>query len=201
MPNDNILNQRKVTVEFEGRTITGAYTVWSGMITVSSAMGGRKVTQLGSFWSSPGLDGLAKVMLRELARDGEALQGSCYGDRQWRNPLPMPDPYSRSDWRPNASFSPVLASSHKMVLPSMSTSANAAMVMSPKAVFRSRVTASYQLRDEIIPPKKTAKMSHFIAVPHGDHLGAASRPIKGEPDPVHNPTKPSFYETRFPRIW
>jgi hypothetical protein len=32
----NVLNQRVVAIEFEGRTVTGTYTVWSGMITVST---------------------------------------------------------------------------------------------------------------------------------------------------------------------
>jgi hypothetical protein len=69
MAKDNILNQRPVTIEFEGRTITGAYTVWSGMITVSTAMG-RKTTQVGG--SAGALDGLAKIMLRELAQEEKA---------------------------------------------------------------------------------------------------------------------------------
>ena len=38
------------------------------------------------------------------------------------------------------------------------------LVKNPKAVFLSRVTASYQLRDENIPPKKSARMNHFTAV-------------------------------------
>jgi hypothetical protein len=67
----NVLNQRKVTIVFEGRTITGAYTVWSGMITVSTASG-KKVTQVGGAGSPSALDGLARIMLRELAQEGKA---------------------------------------------------------------------------------------------------------------------------------
>ena len=67
----NVLNQRKVTIVFEGRTITGAYTVWSGMITVSTALG-KKVTQASGYDSPGALDGLARIMLRELAQGGKA---------------------------------------------------------------------------------------------------------------------------------
>jgi hypothetical protein len=67
----NILNQRKVTIVFEGRTITGVYTVWSGMITVSTALD-KKVTQVGGYDSPGALDGLARIMLRELAQEGKA---------------------------------------------------------------------------------------------------------------------------------
>ena len=67
----NVLNQRKVTIVFEGRTITGVYTVWSGMITVSTA-NGKKVTQVGDSSSSSALDGLARILLRELAQEGKA---------------------------------------------------------------------------------------------------------------------------------
>jgi hypothetical protein len=68
---DNILNQREVTIEFEGRTVTGTYTVWSGMITVSTALG-KKATQVGGMGSQLALDWLAKRMLRELAQEGNA---------------------------------------------------------------------------------------------------------------------------------
>ena len=67
----NILNQRVVAIEFQGRTVTGTYTVWSGMITVSTALG-KKATQVGVSGSRPALDWmdwLAKRMLRELAEE------------------------------------------------------------------------------------------------------------------------------------
>jgi hypothetical protein len=67
----NILNQREVAIEFEGRTVTGTYTVWSGMITVSTALG-KKVTQVSGYDSPGALDGLARIMLRELAEEGKA---------------------------------------------------------------------------------------------------------------------------------
>jgi len=36
------VNQRNVTIEFEGRTIFGAYTFWSGVLTLSTARGGSE---------------------------------------------------------------------------------------------------------------------------------------------------------------
>jgi hypothetical protein len=73
MATGNIVNQRNVTIEFEGRTIFGAYTVWSGVMTLSTAIGGTKTTQVGSLGSSvSALDGLAGIMLRELAQEGKA---------------------------------------------------------------------------------------------------------------------------------
>jgi hypothetical protein len=67
----NVLNQREVTIEFEGRTVTGTYTVWSGMITVSTALG-KKATQVRGSGSQLALDWLAKRMLVELAQEGSA---------------------------------------------------------------------------------------------------------------------------------
>jgi hypothetical protein len=67
----NIINQREVRIEFDGRTVTGAYTVWSGLITVSTAMG-KKTTQVGGHRSPDARDGLARIMLRELAMEGKA---------------------------------------------------------------------------------------------------------------------------------
>jgi hypothetical protein len=66
----NIINQRKVTIDFDGRTITGAYTVWSGLITVSSALG-KKTAQVGGSRSPDARDELARIMLRELAEEGK----------------------------------------------------------------------------------------------------------------------------------
>jgi len=73
MATGNIVNQRNVRIEFEGRTIFGAYTVWSGVLTLSTAGGGRKTAQVGGLGSSTSaLDGLATIMLRELAQEGKA---------------------------------------------------------------------------------------------------------------------------------
>jgi hypothetical protein len=47
-----------------------------------------------------------------------------------------------------------------------STSAKAATVNKPKAAFRSLVPASCQLRDEIIPAIKSAKISHLTGLLH-----------------------------------
>jgi hypothetical protein len=65
------INQREISIEIDGRRITGTYTVWSGMITVSAAMGKKTMHVSGS--GSPGaIDGLARIMLRELALEGKA---------------------------------------------------------------------------------------------------------------------------------
>jgi hypothetical protein len=66
-PKGTILNQHPITIEFAGRMISGTYTVWAGTISVSSAHG-RKTARLGA--SKP--DGLARIMLRELAQEGKA---------------------------------------------------------------------------------------------------------------------------------
>jgi hypothetical protein len=71
MMTDNVVNQRKVTIEIDGRKIIGASTVWSGIITVSTDMG-KKTTQVGGSGSPAALDGLARIMLRELAQEGKA---------------------------------------------------------------------------------------------------------------------------------
>jgi hypothetical protein len=47
----------------------GTYTVWSGMITVSTALG-NKATQVDGSGSPGALDGLARIMLH--AQDGKA---------------------------------------------------------------------------------------------------------------------------------
>jgi hypothetical protein len=67
----NVLNQREVTIEFEGRTVTGTYTVWSGRIMVSTALG-KKAMQVDGIGSQLALDWLAKRLLRELAQEGNA---------------------------------------------------------------------------------------------------------------------------------
>jgi hypothetical protein len=67
----NIINQCDVSIEFEGRTITGAYTVWSGRITVSTDLG-KKTIGVSGPGSPAALHGLARIMLRELAYEGKA---------------------------------------------------------------------------------------------------------------------------------
>ena len=67
----NIINQREVSTDFEGRRVTGVYTVWSGVITVSTELG-RKARQVGGSGSPAALEGLARIVLRELAQDGKA---------------------------------------------------------------------------------------------------------------------------------
>jgi hypothetical protein len=61
-----VLNQRPVTIEFDGRTVSGAYRVWAGLVTVYSASG-RKITQVGG--APPAI--LARLMPRELVQEGD----------------------------------------------------------------------------------------------------------------------------------
>ena len=55
----------QVTTEFNGRQISGTYSVSRGAVTVSTAHD-SKSTQVGG--STPAI--LAKILLRELAREG-----------------------------------------------------------------------------------------------------------------------------------
>src|ERR1700726_2770365 len=89
--------------------------------------------------------------------------------------------------RPRAAVAP--PPPHMMVMPSTSTSAKAASVIAPKAILRSRSAASYQLREANMPPRKSVRMSHFIAVPRSPQ-GRQDR-IEGEPDPAcfHDSTR------------
>jgi hypothetical protein len=64
---DSFVDSHGVTIEFEGRKVSGTYSVSRGMITVSTPYG-RKITQVGG--STPA--SLARIMLRELAREGNA---------------------------------------------------------------------------------------------------------------------------------
>ncbi len=56
-----------VSIEVNGRTYNGVYTVDGSIISVSSAIGSKR-TQIGG--SSP--KNLARVMLSELVREGKA---------------------------------------------------------------------------------------------------------------------------------
>lgn len=56
-----------ISIEFDGRTVSGSYTTSKGMITVTMSGGGTKATQLGGSAAHP--EGLAKMMLRELAQE------------------------------------------------------------------------------------------------------------------------------------
>jgi hypothetical protein len=62
---------QQVTVDYDGRMISGTYIVREGMITVSSLYG-CKTTQVDEAGSPHALQGLARIMLLELARDGMA---------------------------------------------------------------------------------------------------------------------------------
>jgi hypothetical protein len=54
----NIINQRKVSIDLRGPNGHCVYTVWSGVIRVSTELG-RKAVQVGGSGSPAGLDGLA----------------------------------------------------------------------------------------------------------------------------------------------
>jgi hypothetical protein len=60
-------NSHTVEIEFGGRTVSGFYRVKRGLISVSTSQG-SKATQVGG--SPP--ESLARVMLRELAKEGKA---------------------------------------------------------------------------------------------------------------------------------
>ena len=67
-----VLNQHSVTIEFDGRTVSGACSVWAGLITVASAHG-RKVTQI---------DGNSTVVLADdVERAGGGRKGVSLPNR------------------------------------------------------------------------------------------------------------------------
>jgi hypothetical protein len=68
---DNVANRREITIQFDGRTVTGFYAVWAGVITVSTGLG-MKATQVGGMGSPTAIDGLARIKLRELAQEENA---------------------------------------------------------------------------------------------------------------------------------
>jgi hypothetical protein len=63
----NILNEGAVVVEVDGSPINGGFNVWGGIITVVTIHGVRKAV-VGAL--PP--DRLARIMVRELARDAKA---------------------------------------------------------------------------------------------------------------------------------
>jgi hypothetical protein len=52
---------------------------------------------------------------------------------------------------------------HIIVPPNIAVSVNATIASTPKAILRSLVRASYHLKDEAIPKRKIATMTHLIA--------------------------------------
>lgn len=55
---------KSITIEFEGRTITGSYKIRWSVLTVTSDLG-RKSAHVAPFATNP--EGLARPLLRELA--------------------------------------------------------------------------------------------------------------------------------------
>ena len=70
-PPKRAANEDQVTIEFNGRLITGMYSVWADAITLRTALG-SKTTQVGGTGSKRALEWVARTMLRELALDGKA---------------------------------------------------------------------------------------------------------------------------------
>lgn len=60
---------KEITIEFEERTITGRYSISQGIVTVISDEGGSKSIQVAG--TPHILEGLARIMLRELAQEGK----------------------------------------------------------------------------------------------------------------------------------
>ena len=70
-PPKGIVSQEDVTIQIDGRTITGTYSFCAGMLTVTTARGNKSM-----YLNGPGSPGafmaLARSMLRELAIEGKA---------------------------------------------------------------------------------------------------------------------------------
>jgi hypothetical protein len=69
-PKGVILNLHSVTTEYHGRVVCGTFSVWGGMLTVSTTLGSK--TAEVSTNSDGARRGLARIMLRELAQEGKA---------------------------------------------------------------------------------------------------------------------------------
>lgn len=65
-------SQSEVTVEREGNTYRGTWTIARGMITVSHPVLGSKTTQVGGSDTPEAAQALAKVMLGELITEAES---------------------------------------------------------------------------------------------------------------------------------
>ena len=61
LPWDDV-NQRSITIEHKGRTLSGTYVVWHGAIIVTSGLVSKSALIGGS---SP--EALARIILREIA--------------------------------------------------------------------------------------------------------------------------------------
>jgi hypothetical protein len=70
-PKGAVLNRHEVTIDLDGRIISGTYTVWGGTLTVRAPYGDR-ITRIGRSRSPRAVEWLAKVTLREMAIEGKA---------------------------------------------------------------------------------------------------------------------------------
>ena len=67
-PKGIVLNRRPASIVIGGRKVSGIYSTWAGMVTVTTSNGSSKTAQLGDL--PP--DHLARIMLRELVGDRKA---------------------------------------------------------------------------------------------------------------------------------
>jgi hypothetical protein len=67
-PKGVVLNRHPVSVEIDGRTVSGTYSTWAGMVTVTTSSGATKTAVSGRL--PP--DFLARRMLHELVVDEKA---------------------------------------------------------------------------------------------------------------------------------
>ena len=65
-PKDNVVNRQQITVEHKGRVLSGTYVIWRGTLTVSSGLVSKSAL-IGRLLP----EALARIMLRELANDGQ----------------------------------------------------------------------------------------------------------------------------------
>jgi hypothetical protein len=70
-PKGAVLNRHEMTIDLDGRIISGTYTVWADTLTVTAAYGNR-ITRIGRSRSPRAVEWLAKVTLREMAIEGKA---------------------------------------------------------------------------------------------------------------------------------
>jgi hypothetical protein len=68
-PKGAVLNWHEVTIDLDGRNISGTYTVWAGILTARAPYGDRN-TRIGRSRSPRAVEWLAKVTLREIAIGG-----------------------------------------------------------------------------------------------------------------------------------
>lgn len=69
MPDQPLGILKEIKIEFDGRTVTGWYTVSHGMVRVIT-VASSKTAEIGGMIHFP--EGVARILLRELAQEGNA---------------------------------------------------------------------------------------------------------------------------------